>query len=211
MTDGVVLATEKRWNETDNTGNKLDDIESYIEQHWNDEIAEGDYDYKLFLAPFQDTRPDLSSYDTSSMHDALAAARDWIKSNTDIAHYYDSVLVIDNRQYDGGGAAYQATAGDNWPFAYVDKSGGNQICAQEIGHLYGGAHADDKEQAENGCGLDDPNEGGSTFESTEIHHSHMGNYGDWDCNVNHSYTSGSDWYAECTRDCVRTYIDNNNL
>lgn len=204
MTSATVCATERAWNDwgSTTTENRLRDRADYIQNHWNSDIASGNSNYSISVYTHWTDKPALMG--PSDTCNALSQAQSWLVDQTSLLSSFDSVVVLDSRTYSDGysGCAYVSTAGGNYGVAYVNGDGGNATAGQELGHNYGGKHADTKQDAQDGK---------STFESTATQHSIMGNYGQWDCNVNHSYTYGGNWYSGCTQTAVRNYIDNNGL
>lgn len=203
MTDAMILPTQKAKNDWgDSTSSILNDRLGFIQNEWEDGIEENNSEYAIYLSMSTTTCPVLDS-PTDSV-DGLKQSRKWLDENTDIFQYYDAVLVNDSRTYSDGytGMAWVGTAGGDYGVGYVNGDGGKTTAAHELCHTYGGQHADTKEDAQNG---------NATFESTATQHSIMGVYGEWDCNVNQSYTYDGNWFAECTKTAVRDHIDSNGL
>jgi len=204
MTDAAILATQQAWNQwgSSTTKNKISNRAYYIANHWNSDIAAGNSSYEITVYNHYSDKPVLSS--PSDTCNALSQSQSWLSQYTSLFSTYDCLVVLDNRTYGDGatGCAYQNRAGTNYGVGYVNGNGGNFTAGQELGHTYGGKHAATKQDAQNGD---------STFESTATQHSIMGNYGQWDCNINHSYTYNGNWYSNCTQTAVRNYIDNNGL
>lgn len=197
-TNAAVVATKKADSDWGNsTYDKLSTHQDYTQKHWDNDIGQGNEDYKLYMYT-NSTRVELD--DPDDRGEALRQCRDYLYEQTNLFGTFDSIIVVDTRDFDGGhGTGYLKRAGTTWGVGYTDGSGGKNTTAHELGHNYGGQHADSEQEAK---------DGGSTFESTCCEHSILGNYGDWDCNVNHSYTATGHWYSDCTRYAVRSYIDN---
>lgn len=198
-TDAAVVATKKVWDEGLDPEGVIDDRANYIQSHWDDDIASSS-NYALYMDSVTSSRPVLNSPTDST--DAIYQARDWIINETSLFSNYDSIVVIDNRTYNDGvaGRGFVGTAGTNYGIGYVNGDGSNFIAGQEFGHNYNGTHADTKQDAQNGE---------STFEGTATQHSIMGNWGQWSCNVVQSYTYSGNWYSDCTKNAVRSYMDSN--
>ena len=202
-THAKFVATD--YNKDNNSNSKIkDDLEdyaSYTKKHWANNIEDGSDEYKMYEYAdiYYSIQADSDPYgEPDTIKEALVNCRDYISNHTRLFDYYDCVIVDDDRNFDPHGIAYIGTAGGTSAVGYIDSSGDNYAAAHELGHVYNGDHGDDSDDR-------------STFESTEFHRSILGCYGCVDCNDSTSYTSRGDWYADCTVDAVRSYIDNNEM
>lgn len=205
MTYGAVCATKEAWNYWGSTDTKdtIDRRADFIQTNWNNDIANGNSNYEITVYNHYTNKPDLTYDGTepTDTKDGLKKARTWIDNNTDLFSSFDSIVIIDSREYSDNyiGRAYVEKAGTNYGAAYVNGSGGKKFSAHELGHNYGGKHAD-------------TSGGESTFKKgSSTLHSLTGNYGDYSCNGNKTYGSLADWFSSCARSKFRSYIDNNGL
>lgn len=200
-TYAAVLATQEAWNTwgESTTQNKIGEYASYLSSHWNSDIEDSSGNYNLTTTAVGSDRPQIST--PQSTEDGCKKVRVWLDNNTNLFSWYDSLIVLDSRNPPGGkGWGFIEQAGTNWGIGYVSGSGNKITAAHELGHNYGGRHADTKQEAHQ---YPFP-----TFESTWAEHSFLGNFADWDCNINQAYTAEGSWYASCTVERVRKYIDN---
>lgn len=214
-TEFGLIATKRAWDYwgEEQVKDFMEVHADFLVQSWQDGIDEGTNNYDANVIHYYH-KVDLSGNNIDNMSQALKESRDWLHSNTYFFPYIDSICVLDARRLNGpSGIAYQSRAGTDFCVAYTQFRGSHSstVVAQEIGHLYGGAHAETKKAARDGCDITDSDNDkdlGSTFESTYTQHSILGNFSQWDCNLNQSYTSNGTWFSDCTRDCIRNYMDN---
>lgn len=191
VTNGVIVATNKAHNDWGSSKvlDKLSEYQSYIANNWKNDISNGNNKYSLSIGS-NSGEDDIHLDNPSDTAEALEQSYTQIVNSTSLRDYFDVVIVLDSRTHsDAAGRAYLESAGTIKGVGYVANDGGKSTAGHELAHTYGGTH--------------------STFESTELHHSIMGSFGRKDCNDNTSYTSQGHWYSGCTRDAIRTYIDNN--
>lgn len=184
-TDIAVVVSEQAMSDWSEVGGKIGNHQGNIDQNWDEHIDDGSDSYSMQTYGTTLVTVDIGDHDT--LDSALDAAQSDLQG-TDIQNNYDCVIVLDSRTYsDGIGRAFISRAGTDWGVAIVANDGDNQTAPHEAAHLYGATHSD--------------------FESTELHHSIMGKYGNVDCNDNTSYTTSGDWFGPCTISAVRDYID----
>lgn len=190
----AIMATKNAYNDKGST--TMSDVmtahKDFIETRWHDYISEGNSNYTLKM--YKNSTEIVLDGTPGTKEEALDLAQDDVVEKG-LDDTYDSIVVLDTRSFSGG-IAYVGTAGGefgvgmNWDLSIYRNS------AHELGHNYNATHADSASER-------------SSFESTCCKRSIMGDYGQYDCNDNQSFTSMGKWYADCAQNHIRSYIDNN--
>lgn len=116
----------------------------------------------------------------------------------------EAVCVIDDRTYSDNklGMAHRYGAGTVLGGCYINGDGGNSAALHEIGHLYGGHHADDL------WGEDGTFQDGATTLSSTV----MMNPGTvWGCGEELADLYRDSYFSACTTSTIREYMESGNI
>lgn len=203
MTYAAVCASKSAWNSwgSSQTKTKIGDHSDYVQSEWNADVPDGSGNYEITVYDHYSNKPDLTHYGSpSDSWDAYQHAIDWIDDFTNLHDSYDSIIVLDDREFNDGiaGLGYVGSAGGRLGVAYVNGYGGKGTSLHEMTHNYGGDHH-----------ATDPSE--STFDTTYSYNSVMGSPDEVTCEGESGVSNWSPWFSDCTENAARNHIDTENL